>query len=394
MRLLYTLTAYPPSIGGAQFLQHSLAVQLSQRHQVQVISFWDNNRTDWLRGTTITAPLHAHDYEIDGIPVHRLGISIPDRLQLLPWTLLYYAMMGVALPRAAHIVAQYVLDVGKHPDLIHNVRIGREVLSFASLYAARRLDIPFVLTPVHHPRWVGWKYRQYLKLYREADAVNALTYAEKQALVELGVREERIFVTGTGARLADAANPDQFRRKYGLTGPIILFLGQHYPYKGYLQLLQAAPLVWQKAPEACFVFAGPAVKQSGQVFAAQADPRIVQLGQIDTQEKTDALAACDLLCLPSTQESFGAVYIEAWHFSKPVIGAKIPAVAEVIDDGVDGFLVDQEPAQIADRICQLLQQPALAQQMGAAGSRKAQARYSWPILAQLTEDHYRALVGG
>ncbi len=392
MQLLYVQTAYPPSIGGAQYLQHSLAVQLSERHRVQAVTFWDDNRTDWLRGTTISAPTAPLDYEIDGVAVHRLGFSMPEKLRLWPWVLLYYPAMDVALPKVARIIEPHLLPFAQHADLIHNVRIGREGLSFAALAAARRFDIPFVLTPVHHPRWVGWKYRQYLKLYREADAVNALTEHEKQVLVGLGVQADRIFVTGTGARLAKTADPAAFRAKHNIQGPMVLFLGQHYRYKGYLQLLEAAKAVWEKVPETCFVFAGPPVKQSEKDFEAFADPRIFCLGKVSIGEKTDALAACDVLCLPSMQESFGAVYIEAWHFAKPVIGCPIAAVAEVINDGVDGFLVEQASGPIADSICQLLQNPSLAHQMGAAGQAKAHSRYAWPVLARLTEAHYERLV--
>ena len=53
MNLLYVLTAYPPSTGGAQLHTHLLAQQLLGGHSVQVITLWDENRTDWLLGTTL-----------------------------------------------------------------------------------------------------------------------------------------------------------------------------------------------------------------------------------------------------------------------------------------------------------------------------------------------------
>jgi len=171
-----------------------------------------------------------------------------------------------------------------------------------------------------------------------------------------------------------------------------LFLGQHYLYKGYRQVLEAAPLVWQKIPEANFVFIGPAVKQSHQDFAAVSDPRIHRLGLVDLQTKTNALAACNLLCVPSTQESFGGVYTEAWSLGKPVIGCNISAVADVISDGVDGFLVKQEAGMIADRICQLLNDPLKAKSMGEAGQQKVKSRYSWEHLAKITDQIYRSAV--
>jgi glycosyltransferase involved in cell wall biosynthesis len=108
--------------------------------------------------------------------------------------------------------------------------------------------------------------------------------------------------------------------------------------------------------------------------------------------KTAALAACDLLCVPSTQESFGGVYTEAWSFGKPVIGCPIPAVKAVITDGQDGYLVEQEAAAIADRINYLLHHPDQGARLGQAGYAKVQGRYSWPQLARQTLAVYDQLV--
>lgn len=218
MKLLYTLTTYSPAIGGAQLHQHLLAQHLQPRHDIQVVTHWDRNRTDWLLGTTLNAPATNHDYTINKIFVHR----------------------------------------------------------------------------------------------------------------------------------------EAFLQRCGIKEPMILFLGQHYPYKGYRQRLQATAEVWKKIPEARFVFIGPDVANSAKVFARYSDPRIHRLGSVDLQTKTDALAACTLLCVPSSQESFGGVYTEAWSFAKLVIGCNIPAVAEVIADGVDGYLVPQDPKSISDAICQVL----------------------------------------
>lgn len=391
MNLLYTLTAYPPYIGGAQLHQHLLAQQLQATHPVQVATFWNHNRTDWLLGTTLNAHGRPCDYVVDGIPVHRLGFSWADKLRMAPWLPLYYPWMAAALPPIAQVIAKPIAALACTSDLIHNVRIGREGLTYASLQVARQRDIPFVLTPVHHPRWVGWRYREYLKLYQQADAVIALTQAEAQILAGLGVAENCIHVTGHGPVLAPQADPATFRTAHGLTGPVVLFLGQHYPYKGYRQVLEATPAVWAQHPNTHFVFIGPAVKASETVFAEFADPRVHRLGAVSLQDKTDALAACDLLCVPSSQESFGGVYTEAWSFKKPVIGCRIPAVAEVVSDGQDGFLVEQSVEEITDRIIHLLSHPDRAADLGKAGYNKVQQRYSWPQLAQKTLAVYKTL---
>ncbi|AIE74135.1 MULTISPECIES: glycosyltransferase family 4 protein [unclassified Synechocystis] len=391
MQLLYTLTAYPPAIGGAQLHQHLIAQHLKNRHQIQVVSHWNQNRTDWLRGTTINAPNQPFDYTIDQIPVHRLGLDSTEKLRLLPYLPIYYPLMGLALPPITKAIAEQLNPYAQNADLVHNVRIGREGLSYASHQIAKKYDIPFVFTPVHHPRWIGWRYRAYIELYKKADAIVALTQTEKQILIGLGVRPELITVTGMGPVLAETANPQDFYNRYQIQEPIILFLAQHYPYKGYQQLLASAPLVWQKYPKAQFVFVGPAVANSEKYFK-NIDSRIHRLGALKLQDKTNALAACTILCVPSSQESFGGVYTEAWHFAKPVIGCNIPAVAEVIDQGINGYLVSQTPESIAEAIFKLLKNHHRAQAMGQAGQKKLQNQYTWEAIAHKTQALYCQLM--
>ena len=392
MNLLYTLTTYPPAIGGAQLHQHLIAQQLKQQHQIQVFAHWHQNRTDWLMGTTINAPSQSKDYIIDDIPVHCMGMNLIDKARLLPYLPLYYPWMDLALPPIANCIGRYLDKYAQSADLIHNVRIGREGLSYASYQLAKKYDIPFIFTPVHHPRWVGWRYRAYIKLYQLAEAVIALTETEKQTLINLGVDGDRITVTGMGAVLAESADSQAFKETYKIADPIVLFLAQHHSYKGYQQLLQAAPIVWKKFPEAQFVFAGPAIANSEKYFKNQ-DSRIHRLGALSLQDKTNALAACTMLCLPSSQESFGGVYTEAWQFDKPVIGCNIPAVSEVIDHGTNGYLVSQNSVEIADAICQILMNPTQALKMGQNGKQKLDAKFTWSKIAGITEDIYQRVTG-
>jgi len=129
------------------------------------------------------------------------------------------------------------------------------------------------------------------------------------------------------------------------------------------------------------------------LFASVSDRRVLELDQVDLQTKTDALAACSMLCVPSTQESFGGVYTEAWSLGKPVIAADTPVSREVVADGDDGCLVPPAPAPIADRIVELLRDAGLAQRLGANGKAKVEARFSWPRLAAMTEAVYRQVLG-
>jgi glycosyltransferase involved in cell wall biosynthesis len=393
LEILYTITAFPPSIGGAQIHTHRLLIEVAKTHSINVISHWDTNRTDWLLGTTLRTPGKELHYELDGIHVRRLGFTHFEKTGLLPFVGFYYLFPGLCIPYLSRNIENHISCAVPIPNLIHNIRIGREPISYASLHFARKNKIPFVFTPLHHPRWSGWLYRYYHRLYREADAVIALTNAERETLIQLGVDEEKIFVTGIGPVVSEKADGESFRTLYNCgQDPIILFLGQKYPYKGFEALLKAAPEVWQKWKDARFVFLGPRTKRSAAVFKQVEDKRIIELGSVDLQLKTNALAASTILCVPSTQESFGGVYTEAWHFKKPVIGCDIPAVAEVISNHKDGLLVQQKPKGIAHAICQLLQSSTSASQMGLVGFEKLEKNFSWSKIAALTEKAYLSVL--
>ncbi|MDM8527047.1 glycosyltransferase family 4 protein [Anaerolineales bacterium HSG24] len=395
-KILYTTTSYLPAIGGAQLHTHRIAQRIANECSVQVLTHWDEHRTDWLLGTTLCAPTTPKFYVYDGVPVERIALTRSERYRLWPYVFGYYAIKGVAISKIAAVLRPKIHRLAQGVDLIQNSRIGREPLSFASLQVARQLDVPFVFVPYHHPRWVGWNYRQYLDLYRQADALIALTEAEKQTLIQLGVSEARIFVTGNGPNVADHGDGTRFRQKYQIPDkvPMILFLGQKYRYKGISYLLEATRLVWQSWPDSYFVFIGPQTRYSQKMFQSvpQSEQRIIEIGTVDLQTKTDALSACTLLCVPSNQESFGGVYTEAWMFNKPVIGVDIPAVREVIDDEINGYLVSQNTQSIACRINHLLAHPETATSMGQAGRQKVISHYNWDTLAKKTAEIYQRVI--
>ena len=391
MNLLFTATTYPPAVGGAQLLMHQLARQLGERHSVVVLTHWATRRTDWLLGTTLRAPRDETAYVVDGVQVRTVNVPPRGRWRLAPWVGAYWALPGPAGRRIAEAMAGPLETAAGHPDLVHNVRIGREGLTLASLALARKRRVPFVLTPVHHPRWGTWLHREYHRLYRSADAVIALTEAERRTLVQLGVDEGRVHVTGMGPVLAEEGRGDRFRDRHGLgEDPVVLFLAQKYAYKGAALLLRAAREVWARHPRARFAFVGPRTAHSRRLFHGLVEPRVLELDAVDLAEKTDALAACDVLCLPSTQESFGGVFTEAWSFGKPVVGCDIPAVRAVIDDGEDGLLCPPEPGAIAGALDALLSDPARRDALGARGRAKVSRLYTWPRLAERTEAAYRA----
>jgi glycosyltransferase involved in cell wall biosynthesis len=359
---------------------------------VQVITHWSAGfRHDWLRGTTVCAP-PARTYNLEGVPVSQIGFSLAIRSAMLPATFMYYPLMRPAIAAIAGLMAPGFERLAGRPTQVHASRMGREFIVQTALDFARRRDIPFVLTPNHHPRWKGYLYRAYDRIYRQADAVVVLTTAERDILVhDKGVPEEKVHVTGIGPVLADNYSVPEFRARLGTSDPFVLYLGQQYKYKGVGALVDAAAHVWKTHPSMRFVFAGPHTEYSERLFRDIHDPRIINLGVVDLRTKTAALAACEFMCLPSQQESFGGVFVEAWSMRKAVIGGRTGPLSCVVDDGQDGLLLGQDPGELSSAIVSLLDNPRLAGSMGNAGYEKVQQRYTWRQIAAKTLGVYRGL---
>ncbi len=220
-----------------------------------------------------------------------------------------------------------------------------------------------------------------------------MTAGEKRWLIEHGASPDRVHVIPIGSILHPAYDAQRFRAAYHLgQAPVVLFLAQKLPYKGYRQVVEAAPLVWQEMPHVYFLFVGPRTPESERFFAQVDDPRIIELPAIaDPFEKTSLLAACDVLCVPSTKESLGAIHLEAWSLKKPVIAADIEVMREIVTDGQDGLLVAQDAAAIANAILRLLRDGPLRARMGEAGCRKVQQRYRWERCVEQMENLYSSL---
>jgi glycosyltransferase involved in cell wall biosynthesis len=340
-------------------------------------------------------------YEVDGMCVYSLQPKLHERAFMLPFLPTYYLLPEINVPVISWVLQRKIAPIADDVELIHNIRIGREHLSWASYKLARKKGIPFFITPNFSPRmqtFIGrFVLRNFFALLRRADGVFVFTEEEKQGMLNLGVPEDRLCLIGVGPLLSETADPQGFRRSYGINGPMVLFLGQKLPYKGFHTLLSAASIIWQRYPDVYFVFMGPHYGGSKEILSQYNDPRIIDIPAVPPFDplKSSALAACTVLAVPSRQEGIGGVYIEAWTLGKPVIACDIPFVRTVVEDGRDGFLIPQDPRILADRIIWLLRHPEEAQRMGEYGRDKVRRRYSWDVIVRTIEDYYaKAIYSG
>jgi phosphatidyl-myo-inositol dimannoside synthase len=258
--------------------------------------------------------------------------------------------------------------------VVHWAGSGWELLGFAALRVARRRGAVFtVLSAIHEGSWGDGALDG--RLYAAADRVLALSAPESRLLEKLGVQRDRIDVTGLGPGVCHDGDGDAFRARHGLGGrPIVLFVGRKESYKGYHVLCEAIERVRRSIPAAVLVAIGPPAAADERRPAGEA---LLDLGVTDDREKADALAACDVLCLPSAGESFGIVYVEAWQYGKPVVVGPSPASRDLEQHGVTGLHVDQRADDVEAALLALLRDPAYARGMGARGRALQRERYTW-----------------
>ncbi len=391
MNILLVAQNYHPFVGGVETHVRQLAHDLRRRgHGVSVaaVNFGVNRlprRLALLNANVFVPPFPSHDD--GGVPVHALVPRPAERVQMLP-------IAARLLPGVGRLAGYFRLERFGYdwyrraylPYLRRRVRGADVVHSLAGNYlgwvaqeAASEQGVPFVSTPFVHPRQWGDGPHD-VAYYCRADAVIALVETDRDYLVEIGVPAEKVRVIGVSPELPGQADPAGFRRRLGLgTEPLILYVGRMMPQKGARAVLEAAPLVWRRHPSARFAFVGPPTPESEAWFRGR-DPRVLCLGRVALQEKADALAACDIFCMPSLSEILPTVYLEAWSYGKPVVGGKAHGLPELVEGNGAGLAVGQEPEDVAAALLRLLDDEGERQRFGENGREMVEKRYSVPAV--------------
>ena len=114
---------------------------------------------------------------------------------------------------------------------------------------------------------------------------------------------------------------------------------------------------------------------------------------MSSEEKKNLLDAADILVMPSKADSFGIVYLEAWLYKKPVIGAFAGGIPALIRDGKDGMLVPYGDSHfLAETILSLLRSPELRETLGNAGYQKAVDQFNWTRQYEKTRKVYEKVL--
>jgi D-inositol-3-phosphate glycosyltransferase len=263
------------------------------------------------------------------------------------------------------------------------------------------LDIPFVST-FHTLARVkaeggdpdsGWRDRAEAELINCADAVCVSCleeeeqfrrlYGDPQGQIEIiapGV-EHALFGPGDRAGARRAIDAD-------LAAPLLLFVGRIQPLKGPDVAVRALHELGRA--DARLIVVGGASGSDGGAELARVRELVAELGLQDRVRFVDPqphhilstyYRAADVVVVPSRSESFGLVALEAAACGTPVVASAVGGLQSLVDHGRTGFLIeDRDPVRFAKAIATILDEPLVAEAMGAEAAARAR-QYTWGFAA-------------
>ena len=175
-------------------------------------------------------------------------------------------------------------------------------------------------------------------------------------------------------------------------GFTVLSVGRFYPRKRLGILLQAAALLRSGIPGLTMrmVGNGPEMGRLRALHQSLGLETTVQfLGDVSREQLAAEYKNCDVFCLPSVQEGFGIVFLEAMGAGKPIVAARAAAVPEVVRHGV---LVEPDNAEaVAEGIASLYRSPELRAELTATSSMWVE-QFDAPRVADLFLDAVKAVI--
>ncbi len=168
--------------------------------------------------------------------------------------------------------------------------------------------------------------------------------------------------------------------------------------KGLLDLLEALWLLRDRYPSVHLVHAGKVVSQTykreleAYIHQHGLEERVQFLGRVTEARLLELLLRAEVFVLPSYEESFGLVLVEAMAAGVPVISTRIGGIQEVVEEGRSGLLVPPgDPVALAGKIAMVFEDRVLRDRLVQAGKERARA-FSWEAVTARVFRLYRQLL--
>jgi len=240
--------------------------------------------------------------------------------------------------------------------------------------------------------WLREKWYNFILLWlsrflvKRADGIKVVSSGIKDKLVRAGIAEKKIRVIPTPVDLnkfiyCHSEEVRKFRKKHQ-NRKTVINVGRKDPSKDYSTLYKAISLIYNDYKKLAFWQVGSGDYLLGKIKTDE-NLMLISSGKIKQEELVNYYHASDIYVSSSKHESFGKVLIEAMAAGLPVVATATTGSKEIIEDGLNGFLVPIGDSQaLAKKILYLLNNPAKAKKMGENGRQMVKEKFNQQKIIQ------------
>jgi glycosyltransferase involved in cell wall biosynthesis len=211
---------------------------------------------------------------------------------------------------------------------------------------------------------------------------------EERAMIQDATRNHHVpgVVVGVGSEVPERTNPSRFRQRHRITRPFAIYIGRIDTNKGCGELFdyfQRYAITFPRGLDLVLI--------GNTIILIPKHSRIHHLGFLSDEDKFDALAAADLLIMPSYFESLSMVALEAWALGRPVLANGRCDVLKGQCIRSNAGLYYERYEEFAETLYSLESNGPLHARLGANGREYFQRHYSWPVIEKKYLDMFDAL---
>jgi glycosyltransferase involved in cell wall biosynthesis len=248
-------------------------------------------------------------------------------------------------------------------------------------HLANLLYSPAIRVHLYSAEWIACE----KSIYANADRVFTRSSNISRSLTDqYGIAESKVRCIYAGANTPIAAIDP---RKKDYSARHILFVGLDWERKGGPQLVEAFRQLRVDFPDAALTIVGSSVPLDA--------PGINVVGRVSVDALDAYYQAATIFCMPSRNEPFGVVFVEAMAHALPIVAARIGALPDMVEDDRNGYLVPVDDGDALTRaLGKLLQSEERRAQFGQQSWQLAQERYNWKAvgktLRNYTDEYFKA----
>jgi glycosyltransferase involved in cell wall biosynthesis len=376
VKLAFVVQRYGQAInGGAELHARYIAERLARHAEVEVLTTCATDYVTWHnelppgveRVNDVAVRRFRVKHERDPMAFGRLSERVFNEVHSIADELDWIDAEGPTSPALVDYIA-------KHADA-YDFLIFFSYRYYHAYHGVRAASSRAILVPTaERDSTIG------LSIFKPIfSAVRGLMYnsPEERAMIQAiaGNQEVPSVVVGVGSEVPANPQPGRFRQKFDLRGPFAVYVGRVDENKGCKELFAFfEAYLGEAAGRLTLVLIG------NSLLEIPTRPRIRHLGFLDDADKFDAIAASELLIMPSYFESLSMVALEAWALGRPVLAnAKCDVLkGQCIRSNAGLYYNDR--AEFVETLRAIEHNQWLAGGLGRNGRQYYRDQYDWPVI--------------